>query len=54
MTKSSQSPFQVLTAWDAMDLAIHVRIAITRITQTSIVVDNRMDARPIENLRPEA
>ena len=33
---------------------IHVRIAITRITQTSIVVDNVMDAGPIENLRPEA
>ena len=49
-TKSSRSPFQVPTAWDAIDLAIHVRIAI----KTSIVVDNGMDAKPIENLRPEA
>ena len=53
-TKSSRSPFQVPTAWDAIDLAIHVRITITRIIQTSIVVDNGMDAGPIENFRPEA
>ena len=54
MTKSSQSPLQVLTAWDAIDLAIHVRIAIIRITQTSIVVDLGMDAKQIENSRQEA
>ena len=54
MIKSSRSPFQVLTAWDAINLAIHVRIAITRITQTSIVVDLGMDAKQIENSRQEA
>ena len=54
MTKSSRSPFQVLTAWDAIDLAIHVRIAITRITQTSIVVGNGKVARPTKNSRREA
>ena len=54
MTKSSRSPVQVPTAWDAIDLAIHVRIVITRIIPTSIVADNKMDAEPIENLRPEA
>ena len=54
MTKSNRNPFQVLTAWDAIDLAIHVRIAITRITQTSIVVDLGMDAKQIENSRHEA
>ena len=54
MTKSSRSPTQVLTAWDAIALAIHVRIAITRITQTSIVVGNGKVARPIKNSRREA
>jgi hypothetical protein len=53
-TRPSRSPFQIPTAWDTIDLAIHVRIVITRIIQTSIVVDNGMDAGPIENLRPEA
>ena len=46
--------YQIPTAWDAIDLAIHVRIVITRIIQTSIVVDNEMDAGPIEILGPEA
>jgi hypothetical protein len=54
ITKPSQSPYQIPTAWDAIDLAICVKIVITRIIQTSIVVDNGMDARPIKNLRPEA
>ena len=54
MTKSSRSPTQVLTAWDAIALAIHVRIAITRITQTSIVVDLGMDAKQIKSSRQEA
>ena len=31
-----------------------MRIVITRIIQTSIVVDNGMDAGPIDNLSPEA
>jgi hypothetical protein len=53
-TKPSRSPYQIPTAWDAIDLAIHVRIVITRIILTSIVVDHGMDAGPIENLRPEA
>jgi len=53
-TKHSRSAYQIPTAWDAIDLAIHVRIVITRTIQTSIVVDNGMDAGPIENLRPEA
>ena len=53
-TKPSRSPYQIPTAWDAIDLAILVRIVITRIIQTSIVVDNGMDVKPIENLRPEA
>ena len=54
MTKSSLSPTPVLTAWDAIDLVIHVRIAITRITQTSIVVGLGMDAKQIENSRQES
>ncbi len=41
-------------AWDAIDLAIRVRIAITRNIQTSIVRDLGMDAGPIGNLGPEA
>jgi hypothetical protein len=53
-TKPSRSPSQIPTAWDVIDLAIRVRIVITRIIQTSIVVDSGMDAGPIENLRPEA
>jgi hypothetical protein len=52
-TKPSRSPYQIPTAWDAIDLAIRVRIVITRIIQTSTVVDNGMDAGPIENLKPE-
>ena len=35
-------------------MAIHVRIAIIRITQTLIVVDFGMDAKQIENSRQEA
>ena len=54
MIKSSRSPFKVLTAWDAIDLEIHVRVAITRITQTSIVVDLGMDAKQIKSSRQEA
>ena len=54
MTKSSLSPTQVLTAWDAIDLVIHVRIAITRVTQISIVVGLGMVAKPIKNSRQEA
>jgi len=53
-TKPSQSPYQIPTAWDAIDLAIRVRIVITRIIPTSIVQDHGRDAGPIENLRPEA
>jgi hypothetical protein len=53
-TKPSRSPSQIPTAWDVIDLDISVRIVITRIIQTSIVVDNGMVARPTKTLRPEA
>jgi hypothetical protein len=53
-TKHNRSPYQIPTAWDAIDLVIHVRIVITRIIQASIIVDNGMDAGPIDNLSPEA
>jgi len=52
--KKTSSYDQIPTAWDAIDLAIRVQIVITRTIQSSIVVDNGMDARPIKNLRPEA
>ena len=54
MTKSSRSSFQEPTAWDTIDLVIHVRIVITRITQTSIVAGNGKVARPIKTSRREA
>jgi hypothetical protein len=52
-TKPSRSPYQIPIAWDAIDLTIRVKIVITRIIPTSIVVDNGMDAGPIKGLRPE-
>jgi len=53
-TKPSRIPSQIPLAWDAIDLVIRVRIAITRNIQTSIVPDLGMDAGPIGNSRPEA
>ncbi len=53
-TKPSRIPYQTPLAWDAIDLVIRVRIAITRNIQTSIVRDLGMDAGPIGNSRPEA
>ena len=53
-TKPNRIPYQIPIAWDAIDLAICVRISITRNIQTSIVRDLGMDAGPIGNLGPEA
>ncbi len=53
-TKPSRIPYQIPIARDAIDLAIRVRIAITRNIQTSIILDHGLDAGPIGNSGPEA
>jgi hypothetical protein len=53
-TKPSRIPYRIPIAWDAIDLAICVRIVITRNIQTSIILDHGLDAGPMGNLGPEA
>jgi hypothetical protein len=50
----SRSPCKVLNVWDTIDLAIHVRIVISGIILSLIIVVNGMAAEPIGSYEPEA